>query len=120
MNPLSILVLLYLLDQKKPHHPHHIRKYSLPPSYFDTLNIELLLDKLQSTVNTLDKVNRLSQIVREPKALAAPTGDSEFPAPPDTMEQLAPLMQMAQGVDIKSLMQNIGPLMSMFANSQEK
>jgi hypothetical protein len=120
MNPLLLLVLVNLLDQKKP---LNLRKYSLPPlpNYFDNFNLEILLDKLQSASNTLDKVNRLSHVIREPKALNAPqSNDSPLPAALDQMEQLAPLMQMAQGVDMKALMQNIGPIMNMLGNSQEK
>jgi len=117
MNPLLLLILLSLADQKKVRNG---RKYSLPP-YFDTLNTEILQDKLQSAVNALDKVNRLNQIVREPKALTATAdGDSGLPAPLNQMDQIAPLMQLAQGIDIKSLIQNIGPIMNMLSNSQEK
>jgi len=123
MNPLLILVLLNLLNQNNS---PAFRKHSLLPSYldtfkFDTLNIETIQGKLQTAANALDKVSRLNQIVRGPKALAAPAEDlSELPAAPGTAEQLAPLMQMAQGIDMKALMQNIGPIMNMLGNSQEK
>ena len=115
MNPLLLLALLYIADQKKA---PNFRKYSLPPSYFDNLNLESLLDKLQNAVNALDKVNRLNQIAREPKALKAPSEDAlELPAALGQVEQLA---QIAQGLDIKSLAQNLGPILNMLGNYQGK
>jgi len=122
MNPLLLLALLHLRNQKKT---PSFRKLSLSaPSFdafkLDAFNIETLLDQLQGAVNALDKVNRLNRIMREPKALSAPASVHELPAPLGAIDQLAPLMQIAREVDIKSLMQNIGPIMEMFGNSQEK
>ena len=121
MNPLLLLVALNLLDQKKSLSVRNIKKHLLSPAYLDNFNIESLLDKLQNTVNTLDKVNRLSQIMHEPKALKAPsTDEAALPVAFDQVEQLAQLTKMMQGVDLKALMQNIGPIMNMIGNSQEK
>ena len=128
MNPLLLLLVLNFVDQKNN------RRYV--SSYFDTFKMEMLVDKLQVAINTLDKVNRLSQIMHEPRALNAPAqpvnaDDSDssptaFPALFNNLNlsgltQLAPLInQLGNLGDFKNISQNLGPIINMLSNAQEK
>lgn len=63
MHPLLLLVLVFVLKdggRKKP----YIRKEMIfpEPLYFDTFRMELMLDRLRVLTETLEKVNRLSQV----------------------------------------------------------
>ena len=63
MHPLLLLVLVFVLKdggRKKS----YIRKEMIfpEPLYFDTFRMELMLDRLRVLTETLEKVNRLSQV----------------------------------------------------------
>lgn len=121
MNPLVLLFLVSLADQRNA---KNARRFTSP--YFDTFKMELLLDKLHGTVNALEKINRLNQLVAEPsRALKAPEqAAASLPPPADMPNPLAQIAQLAPQLsqlgDMKMLMQNLGPLLAAMGGTQEK
>ena len=76
MNPLIILILVFVLKENGRNKPYIWRGPLVPglsvthfmkdvleePLYFDTFRMELVLDRLRDLTEMLEKVNRLSQI----------------------------------------------------------
>ena len=70
MHPLVLLVLLLALQNGTSGHGYIWRPPTLPrlsislPAYFDTFRMELMLDRMRTLTDALDKVNHLRQLDR--------------------------------------------------------
>lgn len=70
MNPLLLVVLLFVLKNGTSGGSYVWRPPLLPtfsasfPTYFDTFRMELMLDRMRTITDALDKVNHLRQIDR--------------------------------------------------------
>ena len=70
MNPLWLLVLVFALSDRGRKTPYIWRPPALPrlssmiPEYFDTFRMELMLDRMRTMTDALDKVNHLRQLNR--------------------------------------------------------
>ena len=139
MNPILILVVIFILSNEgKPlSHikPPHIGKLGFPPigpAYIDTFKMELLLDRLNSMTNTLEKVNHLNQMRNIPmtksnsvdriqESLDAVRG---FLSDNKTGEKLDTISNTLSGVkkfgDMEGLMSTMGPILSLLTNQNEK
>lgn len=68
MHPLLLLTLLFVLKSRAENSSYLWRPPALPrlfppfPTYFDTFRMELMLDKMRTLTDALDKVNHLRQI----------------------------------------------------------
>lgn len=129
MNP-GILLLLLLSRQNKS-----ITSHQVPPLQFDHI-----LNQLQTTVSTLEKVNKLTQLGSLGNILGG--GPASLPAPlpepisHDSYESheehkshdssnssnscfdIQALANQLSGVDLESAMKTIGPLLSMFGGDK--
>lgn len=56
MNPILILILFLLIYKENNRFPN----------YYDTFHLEKLLNQLQYTINSLDKINHLNQLAHSP------------------------------------------------------
>lgn len=139
MNPVIILILIFVFGnlpgRKGPILPP-IRKFPPPmrPSYIDTFRIELLLDRLHSMTNALEKVNHLNQMQKVPSGKGpAPSMDriqesleavKGFLADGKSSQQVDSLSNTLSGVknfsNMEQLMTTMGPILSMLKNSGEK
>lgn len=137
-NPLLVLALLYTLsNQGKPVRNTksiQIAKLNAPPtgpSYIDTFKIELLLDRLHSMTNTLEKVNHLNQMRNIPlnrnnsldriqESIDTVRG---FIADNKASKKLDNISNTISGVkkfgDMKGLMSTISPILTMLASQNE-
>jgi len=101
----------------------------IPPNYFDTFKMELLLDKLHETVDALERVNRLNQIVREP--LSKQNSAQHIKESVDAVKPFLPNQNQAQlsniasaidGLkqfgDMQGIMQAMGPVLKMLSAPQ--
>lgn len=102
MNPLPLFILLTI--SQNGNRIGGIRssnfKMSLPQMpTFDTFHMELMLDELHRAVNLLEKVNRMSQITREPI----------------TRERAPELLEAFGMPDVSNLVQNFAPMLQNYA-----
>ena len=131
MNPLTIIMLLSLISNKNGAVSKSSTRTSTlsigNPPVFDTFKMELLLDRLHQTVDTLERVNRVSQIAREPMNKSkGPELLDAIGAPP----QIKQISELAQNFklpdkgqasetqsmpDMSQLIQNIGPILQMLS-----
>ena len=146
MNPLLILVVIYILSNKDGTLGNikmpdlgrlglpPIGKLGLPPigpGYIDTFKMELLLDRLNSMTSTLEKVNHLNQMRNIPftksnsidriqESVDAVRG---FINDNKTGKKLDTINQTLNGVkrigDMEGLMSNIGPILSLLSSQNE-
>ncbi|MBR0597633.1 hypothetical protein [Sinanaerobacter chloroacetimidivorans] len=100
--------------------------------FFDTFKMELLLDRLHTMTNTLEKVNHLNQMRNVPlskdnaidriqESLDAARGflyDSKSTKKLDTIAST--LTGVKKLGDIENLMGNIGPILSMLSREDDK
>lgn len=139
MNPIALSVLLFTLGGsagKKglPALPIKLPRPPISPAYIDTFKMELLLDRLHSMTNALDKVNHLSQmqkistgskrlpsIDQVTESLDAVKG---FLADGKTSRQVDSLSSTLAGArnltDMEELMKTMGPVLSILKNTSFK
>ena len=100
--------------------------------YFDTFRMEMLLDRLHSMTNTLEKVNHLNQMKSIPlskdnsidriqESLEAVKGllyANKSAKPIDNLSNT--LSNVKQLGDMQGLMTNMGPIFSMLSNKNDK
>lgn len=115
MNPIIVFVLFMLLYQENNNFPNH----------FDTFRLEQLLDKLNSTVSSLDRINHLNELAHEPLMKGNITHtieDSIHTAKPlfpegrpqqhlDTIESVMDSIKKIGG--LQKMAQNLGPMLSL-------
>lgn len=102
MNPLPLFILLTISQNgtRTGGMRNTNMKMNIPPlPTFDTFHMELMLDELHRAVNILEKVNRMSQITREPI----------------TRERAPELLEALGMPDMSSLMQNFAPMLQNYA-----
>lgn len=139
MNPVLILIVILIFANpggtKKPL-SSGVKAMGLKipsaPAYFDTFKMELLLDRLHSMTNALEKVNHLTQVRNTPMtksnsmdrikdSLDAVRG---FLSDNKTSNQLDNISNTLSGVqkigDLDNLMATMGPILSMLTNNNEK
>jgi hypothetical protein len=145
MNPALIVAALLFLSQggsgKGPLNMLQlpglgIGKLGIPPikdpGYFDTFRMELLLDRLHNMTNTLEKVNHLNQMRGVPM-----NRDNSIDRIQESLEAVRGLMynnkssrkidtlsNTLSGVkrigDMQGIMTNMGPILSMLSNQDDK
>lgn len=136
MNPITLLTLLFVLGKPsggKGILPSSFKVPRLPvrSSYIDTFKMELLLDRLHSMTNTLEKVNHLNQMKRIPGRQKGPNIDQlqesldvvkGFLADSKTGRKVENLSNTINGAkkltDMEDLMQSMGPILSMLKSNQ--
>ncbi len=141
MNPALILAAVLFLSQNQGKSPLKlpapvIGKLGIPaikdPGYFDTFRMELLLDRLHTMTSTLEKVNHLNQIRGIPlnknnaidrvqESLDAVKGLLYTNKSTKQIDSLAnTLSNVKQLGDMQSIMTNMGPILSMLSNKNDK
>jgi len=141
MNPALILALVLFLSQKQGELPFRlppsaVGKMGIPPikdpGYFDTFRMELLLDRLRNMTATLEKVNYLNQLKSVPmnrnnsidriqESLDAVKGLLYANRNTKHIDNLAnTLSNVKQLGDVQGLMTNMGPILSMLSNKNDK
>ena len=142
MNPALILIAVFLMSQGShdksflPLLPPPAGKLGIPsikdPAYFDTFQMELLLDRLHGMTGTLEKINHLNQLKSVPfnrnnsidriqESLEAVRG---LLYTNKSTKQIDSLSRTLSGVkklgDMKGLMSNMGPILSMLSDQDDK
>lgn len=142
MNPAMILAAVLFLSQSKGGLPLRLPgapsagKLGIPqikdPGYFDTFRMELLLDRLHNMTDTLEKVNHLNQVRSVPlnssnsidrvqESLDAVKGLLYANKSTKNIDSLSnTLSNVKQLGDMKGLMTNMGPILSMLSNKNDK
>jgi hypothetical protein len=142
MNPALIVAAVLFLSQnqgKSPLRlppPNAVGKLRIPaikdPGYFDTFRMEMLLDRLHSMTSTLEKVNHLNQmkgvplnksnaIDRVQESLDAVKGLLYTNKSTKQIDSLSnTLSNVKQLGDMQSIMTNMGPILSMLSNKNDK
>lgn len=144
MNPALILAAVLFLSQNKENSPLPLRlppppiagKLGIPsikdPGYFDTFRMEMLLDRLHNMTNTLERVNRLNQMKGVPftrensidriqESLDAVKGFLYTNKSTKNIDNLAnTLSNVKQLGDLQGIMTNMGPILSMLSNKNDK
>lgn len=141
MNPALIIIAIFLISQDSrekpalPTIPSIIGKLgnstSKNPVYFDTFQMELLLDRLHNMTNTMEKINRLNNLKNVPmnksnyidriqESLDATRGllyNSKSTKQIDSLTKS--LSTVKKFGDMKGLMANIEPILSMLSNQED-
>jgi len=147
MNPaLIVAAVLFLSNQGKlPFNllPPALGKMGIPlgkmgippikdPGYFDTFRMELLLDRLRNMTTTLERVNHLNQLKSVPinrsnsidrvqESLEAVKGLLYANKNTKHIDNLSnTLSNVKQLGDMQGLMTNMGPILSMLSNKNDK
>jgi hypothetical protein len=143
MNPALILAAVLFLSQNQgktpfrlPPPPRSAGKLGIPqikdPGYFDTFRMELLLDRLHNMTNTLEKVNHLNQMRSVPlsrsnsidriqESLDAVKGLLYANKSTKNIDSLSnTLSNVKQLGDMQGIMTNMGPILSMLSNKNDK
>ena len=141
MNPALILAAVLFLSQNQGKVPFQLPppsagKLGIPqikdPGYFDTFRMELLLDRLHNMTNTLEKVNHLNQLRSVPinrsnsidriqESLDAVKGMLSANKPAKHIDSLSnTLSNVKQIGDMQGIMTNMGPILSMLSNKNDK
>jgi len=142
MNPALILFVLLLLSQNQGKTPFRLPpppilgKFGIPPikdpGYFDTFRMEMLLDHLRNMTNALEKVNHLNQLKSVPL-----NGSNSIDRIQESLEAIKGLLYanksakkldsitntlsgVKQISDMQNIMSNMGPLLSMLSNKDDK
>jgi len=142
MNPALILAAVLFLSQNQGKSPLRlppppaIGKLGIPaikdPGYFDTFKMELLLDRLHSMTSTLEKVNHLNQLKSVPmnksnsidriqESLDAVRGLLYTNKNTKHIDSLADTLSNVKQIgDMQGIMTNMGPILSMLSNKNDK
>lgn len=143
MNPVLILIVILVLfgsgkqNGRNAHASHVIGKAAnlkVPPAptYFDTFKMDLLLDRLHTMTNALEKVNRLSQMRSTPMtkmnsmeriqdsldAIRGFLSDGKASRQIDTLT--GTLSSVKKFGDLENMMSAMGPILSMLSGNDDK
>ncbi|MBE6034841.1 hypothetical protein [Aminipila sp.] len=118
MNPVVVFVLFTLLYQENNNFPNH----------FETFKLERLLDKLNSTVSSLDRINHLNDLAHEPLVRGNITRTIEdsihtakplFPEgkPQQHLDTIESVIESFKKIgNLQKMAQNIGPVLNILNN----
>ncbi len=142
MNPVLILAAVMFLSQNQGKTPFRLPppptlgRLGIPsikdPGYFDTFRMEMLLERLHNMTNTLEKVNHLNQLKSVPinrdnsidriqESLDAVKGLLYTNKNTKKIDSLTnTLSGVKQLGDMQNIMTNMGPLLSMLSNKNDK
>lgn len=142
MNPTLILLALLFLSQNQGKMPFRLPpppvmgKLGIPtikdPGYFDTFRMEMLLDQLRNMTNTLEKVNHLNQLRSVPinrsnsidrlqESLEAIKGLMYTNKSTKKLDSISNTLSSVKQIgDMQNIMSNMGPLLSMLSNKNDK
>ena len=142
MNPALVLAAVLFLSQgskgKSPFNlpPPPVGKLGIPsikdPAYFDTFRMELLLDRLHSMTDALEKVNHLNQVRSVPlnksntidrmqESLDAVRGLIYTNKSAKRIESLSNTLSGVKKIgDMQGIMTNMAPILSMLAKQDDK
>lgn len=142
MNPALILAALLFLSQNQGKStlrlppPLTAGSLGIPrikdPGYFDTFRMELLLDRLHNMTSTLEKVNHLNRMKSVPinrnnsidrvqESLEAVKGLLYAKKSVKKIDSISnTISNVKQLGDMKELMTNMGPILSMLSNKNDK
>lgn len=142
MNPALILVALLFLSQNQGKMPFRLPlppvtgKLGIPPikdpGYFDTFRMEMLLDHLRNMTNTLEKVNHLNQLRSVPinrsnsidriqESLEAVKGLLYANKSTQKLDSITNTLSSVKQIgDMQNIMTNMGPILSMLSNKNDK
>ncbi len=139
MNPALIPIILLLMSQgsqekrSSPLAPRTVGKSGIPqikdPTYFNTFQMELILDKLHNMTNTLEKINHLNQLKGVPmdksnsieriqESLDAVRGLLYNSKSTRQIDSLSKTLSGVQRLgDMKGLMSNMEPILSLLSEN---
>lgn len=142
MNPAIAVVAILLLSQGSqgkspfPIPPRSVGKLGIPPikdpGYFDTFKMEMLVDHLHNMTNTLEKVNHLNQMRSVPlnktnsidriqESLDAVRGLLYTNKSSKHIDSLSDTLSGVKKIgDMQGIMSNMGPILSMLSNQNDK
>lgn len=146
MNPILILIVILIFSNQSGNGKHITGKRGIEslgvkamslkipaaPNYFDTFKMELLLDRMHTMTNAMEKINHLSQVRQTPLTKANSMDRIQdsldavrgFLADNKTSHQLDNISSTISGVkkigDLDNLMATMGPILSMLTNNNEK
>ncbi|MDD3169626.1 MAG: hypothetical protein PHC91_09250 [Eubacteriales bacterium] len=141
MNSALILAAVLFLSQNQGKSPLRLPPNTIgrlgitaikDPGYFDTFRMEMLLDRLHSMTSTLEKVNHLNQMKGIPlnKNNAIDRVQESLDAVKDLLytnkstknidSLSSTLSNVKQLGDMQSIMTNMGPILSMLSNKNDK
>lgn len=138
MNPVIILIIILILGNPSGlKRPFRMQPKFPPPfrsAYIDTFKMELLLDRLHTMTNAIEKINHLNQIQKVPAGKnKGPSIDriqesleviKGFLAEGKHSRQVDTLSNTLSGVkkfgNMEDLMAKMGPIISMMNSSSEK
>jgi hypothetical protein len=142
MNPTLILLALLFLSQNQGKMPFRLPpppvmgKLGIPPikdpGYFDTFRMEMLLDQLRNMTNTLEKVNHLNQLRSVPinrsnsidrlqESLEAIKGLMYTNKSTKKLDSISNTLSSVKQIgDMQNIMSNMGPILSMLSNKNDK
>lgn len=142
MNPALILAALLFLSQNQGKTPFRLPpppawgKLGIPPikdpGYFDTFRMEMLLDQLRNMTTTLEKVNHLNQLRSVPinrnnsidriqESLEAVKGLLYTNKSAKKLDSITNTLSGVKQIgDMQNIMTNMGPILSMLSNKNDK
>lgn len=142
MNPTLILLALLFLSQNQGKMPFRLPpppvmgKLGIPPikdpGYFDTFRMEMLLDQLRNMTNTLEKVNHLNQLRSVPinrsnsidrlqESLESIKGLMYTNKSTKKLDSISNTLSSVKQIgDMQNIMSNMGPILSMLSNKNDK
>lgn len=137
MNPLLLLIVILIFSNNGKSHsyipgtPFTLSRSPFPPirfDYFDTFKMELLLDRLRTITEALEKLNHLRQMQHLPpsketsmsKIQESVDAAKGFLADTKAAGQLDTISDTISGVkqlgDISGLISSMGPILSMLTS----
>ena len=145
MNPALILAAVLFMSQNQGKSPLASLRFPPPPvagkmgippikdpGYFDTFKMEMLLDRLHGMTDTLERVNHLNQLKGVPinrsnavdriqESLDAVKGFLYTNKSTKNLDSITnTLSNVKQLGDLQGIMTNMGPILSMLSNKNDK
>lgn len=140
MNPLLLLIIILIFSNNGKNHsyipssPISLGRSILPPihlDYFDTFKMELLLDRLRTITEALDKLNHLRQIQSLPPSKETSMNKIQdsvdaakgFLADTKAGSHLDTISDTLSGVkqlgDMSGLLSSMGPILAMLTSAND-
>lgn len=136
ISPLILLTLLFVGNQTKhTGFPHNstasIKQFSqIVPPYFDTFQMELMIDKLNDAVGVLEKINKINQLSMEP--FTSKNTVHKIKQSVDSLKEIVPeghiydkldsvssvINTFSQFGNIQNLTKTLSPMLKMLSNPE--
>ena len=116
MNPLTLTPLFLLINQSGSRETAARTSYLFPPplnAAADSFQIELLLDRLHSLTDTLEKVNGLAH-------MSVPSAEIAGASPTSSASDSDSASGLKNIGDFSQMISKFGPILSTLANSVDK